>query len=572
MVKSINRAIASQFKSYPHFERHSPPSLTHLLTSVPSRISTRPFYFKYNCYDQASYGPLVMAELIDVLSTNNVSMLKTEISRCVGACNHNVLWPGFVPSRLLDIGADGAENDSLRLITRGDIISKTSWIAPSEHVKYAALSYCWGRPCDAQKQCKTERKSLKERLHAIPFIELTPVLRDAVIVARRLSIPYLWADSLCIIQDDTMDWENEASLMGLVYSNAHITICSLSSSTCQNGFLERPSQARKDQVEFDEMLTDWHCSSWSRRGWTFQEEKLSTRLVYFGASRIHFCCGNWIYTENHPTSSEVYERSIIDMGRDGLRNDRVQLLMDFWTWNLVPQFSRREFTKAEDKLPAIAGVAKYIGDVTGDDYVAGIWKSRLFVELIWCCDPLEGQLTALLAALGLNASHYIAPSWSWARFASVNRINFFFEEEETRLLKIEAKLEVSATRVGPNVYGRISDGELTMTTKVLPVLPCYCRIYRGENYNSTNGQKDSHSILCILDWSRGELDTVQQIKFALVGSYTNSEKTRKRYYGILVHPFPISGKYYRVGIFDSPVFDRDDLNFEEAEVKEIIVI
>jgi hypothetical protein len=504
-----------------------------------------------------------MAGLIDVLSTNNVSMLKTEISRCVEACNHNVLWPGFVPSRLLDIGADRAENDSLRLITRGDIISKTSWIAPAEQVKYAALSYCWGRPYDAQKQCKTERKSLKERLRAIPFIELTPVVRDAVIVARRLSIPYLWVDSLCIIQDDTMDWENEASLMGLVYSNAYITICSLSSSACQNGFLERPSQARKVQkVEFDEMLRDWRCSSWSSRGWTFQEEKLSTRLVYFGASRIHFCCGNWIYTEDHPTSSEVYERSVIDMGRDGLRNNRVQLLMDFWTWDLVPQFSQREFTKAEDKLPAIAGVAKYIGDVTGYDYVAGIWKSRLFVELIWCCDPLEGQLTALLAALGLNASHYIAPSWSWAHFASVNRINFFFREEETRLLKIEAKLEVSATRVGPNVYGRISDGELTMTTKVLPVLPC----------NSTNGQKDSHSILCILDWSRGELDTAQQIKFALVGSYTNSEKTHKRYYGILVHPFSISGKYYRVGIFDSPVFDRDDLNFEEAEVKEIIVI
>jgi hypothetical protein len=186
-----------------------------------------------------------MAELIDVLSTNNVSMLKTEISRCVEVCNHNVLWPGFVPSRLLDIGPDGAENDSLRLITRGDTISKTSWIAPSEKVKYAALSYCWGRPCDAQKQCKTERKSLKERLHAIPFIELTPVVRDAVILARRLSIPYLWVDSLCIIQDDTMDWENEASLMGLVYSNAYITICSLSSTTCQNGFLERPSQAQK---------------------------------------------------------------------------------------------------------------------------------------------------------------------------------------------------------------------------------------------------------------------------------------------------------------------------------------
>jgi len=516
---------------------------------------------------------LLMAGLIDVLSVKNVNMLKAEISRCEEFCNHNILWPGFVPSRLLDIGAEGIENDSLRLISRGDVISKATWIAPAEQVKYAALSYCWGPPLDAHKQCKTERKSLKERLHAIPFVDLTPVVRDAVVIARRLSIPYLWVDSLCIIQDDTMDWENEASLMGLVYSNAHITICSLSASTCQNGFLERPSQTREfSNVEFDEMIKDWRCSSWSTRGWTFQEEKLSTRLVYFGASKIHFCCGNWIYTEDQPTSSEVYERSIIDLGRLSLRNNRVQLLMDFWTWALVPQFSEREFTKAEDKLPAIAGVAKYIGDVTGYDYVAGIWKPRLFVELIWCCDPLEGQLTALLAALRPNAPHYIAPSWSWAHFASVNRIDFFFGEKETRFLKLEAKLEVWATRIGPNVYGRISDGELIMTTKVLPVFPCYCRIYRSENYNSTNCQKDSHSIVCVIDWSRGELDAGQQIKLALVGSYTNSERTHKRYYGILVHHSPILGKYYRVGIFDSPVFDREDLNFDKAEVKKIIVI
>jgi hypothetical protein len=213
----------------------------------------------------------------------------------------------------------------------GGIVSKTSWVAPAEQVKYTALSYCWGPPCDVKKQYKTKQKLLKERLHAIPFIELIPVVRDAVIVARRLSIPYLWVDSLCIIQDDTMDWGNEASLMGLVYSNAYITTCSLSSSTCQNGFLGRPSQARKAQkVESDEMLRDWHCSSWSNRGWTFQEENLSTRLVYFGTSRIHFCCSNRIYTEGHLASSEVYERSIRDMGKDGLRINRVQLLMNFW--------------------------------------------------------------------------------------------------------------------------------------------------------------------------------------------------------------------------------------------------
>jgi hypothetical protein len=39
----------------------------------------------------------------------------------------------------------------------------------------------------------------------------------------------------------------------------------------------------------------------------------------------------------------------------------------------------------------------------------------------------------------------------------------------------------------------------------------------------------------------------------------------------MVHATPIPGKYYRVGVFDSTESERHGLNFEEAEVKEIIV-
>jgi hypothetical protein len=35
---------------------------------------------------------------------------------------------------------------------------------------------------------------------------------------------YLWIDSLCILQDNEADWENEAANMGLVYENASYTI------------------------------------------------------------------------------------------------------------------------------------------------------------------------------------------------------------------------------------------------------------------------------------------------------------------------------------------------------------
>ncbi|KAG4433188.1 hypothetical protein IFR05_011323 [Cadophora sp. M221] len=47
---------------------------------------------------------------------------------------------------------------------------------------------------------------------------------DAIEVAKRLGLRYLWIDSVCIIQDDEEDWERESSKMADVYQNSYITI------------------------------------------------------------------------------------------------------------------------------------------------------------------------------------------------------------------------------------------------------------------------------------------------------------------------------------------------------------
>jgi hypothetical protein len=43
-------------------------------------------------------------------------------------------------------------------------------------------------------------------------------------VCRWLGVQYLWIESLCIIQDDENDWEEEASRMDAIYENAFFTI------------------------------------------------------------------------------------------------------------------------------------------------------------------------------------------------------------------------------------------------------------------------------------------------------------------------------------------------------------
>src|SRR5207248_2982479 len=58
----------------------------------------------------------------------------------------------------------------------------------------------------------------------IPLSDLPPTFRDAIAVTRTLRVRYLWIDSLCIIQDDRDDWAKESPKMGLIYTNAILTI------------------------------------------------------------------------------------------------------------------------------------------------------------------------------------------------------------------------------------------------------------------------------------------------------------------------------------------------------------
>jgi hypothetical protein len=39
-----------------------------------------------------------------------------------------------------------------------------------------------------------------------------------------------------------------------------------------------------------------------------------------------------------------------------------------------------ELSAAGDKLPALSAVAQYFAAMLGEDYLAGLWRSRLFYD------------------------------------------------------------------------------------------------------------------------------------------------------------------------------------------------
>lgn len=91
--------------------------------------------------------------------------------------------------------------------------------------------------------------------------------------------------------------------------------------------------------------------------------------------------------------------------RDQWELSRVSLLKGFkWWYQLVDMYQKREVTRAEDRLPAIGGLAAHFAQKLSAKYMAGLWEDDFQRGLLWY------RSTAVPSDLNLKA-----PSWSWAR-------------------------------------------------------------------------------------------------------------------------------------------------------------
>lgn len=136
------------------------------------------------------------------------------------------------PGRLIEVGTP---HQQPRLVNREDVQLEGG---------YAALSHCWG-PNPNFLMLKTDTESEFQR--KIPMENLPAGFRNAVITCRRLDIPYLWIDSLCIIQDFRSDWLLKSEEMFKVYLNCELNIAIDASASAHEGaFRERDSMYLQD--------------------------------------------------------------------------------------------------------------------------------------------------------------------------------------------------------------------------------------------------------------------------------------------------------------------------------------
>lgn len=352
--------------------------------------------------------------------------------------------PQPLPSRVIDTSADESHTTVKLRDTRG------------ESGTYAALSYCWGH-CS---QRTTTKSTLQEHLRGIQVSTLPATIQDAIRLCRSLDIPYLWVDSLCIIQDDSDDWHHEAAEMAAIYGRSALTITTPENNRCDESFNE--FQPTKSETECLPKLSWEHRqeeavtgtvtvrpkaltsftssigktgSPWMTRGWTLQEWLLSPRVLHCGRERVWDCYEAW-YRESCVTyTSSSGALNDTDNVRDGLAfhifarmarldpNIREGDLDTHWA-RLVEDFTSRALSREMDKMPAIAGLATEFMKhshmkALRANYLAGLWH---YLDI----HPFGGQIYPTsqvpLGLLWRRSGHehmrspttYRAPSWSWA--------------------------------------------------------------------------------------------------------------------------------------------------------------
>ncbi|KAI0837418.1 HET-domain-containing protein [Hypoxylon sp. FL0890] len=298
---------------------------------------------------------------------------------------------------------------------------------------YVTLSYRWGD--------KPLEKTLRLLRGTSSYLE-----RDAMDIAYRFGIRYLWIDRLCIYQDSAEDWNKEAGTMQSVYRNASFCISALGAEDDEGGcFSSRnPGLVAPTPIHLNGMKetfrADLEDTAWRT---AFQERLMSPRTIHFGRKQTH--------PEGFGKFAPVSDSSPLKLNKN---QDNV----DFGLWKqliatpIIPDtttdprtqlLANWSATMSLDKLVAVSGLAKDVRKGLQSirpgryQYLAGLWEDVLLETLV--C--------------------YRAPSWSWASLDGHIIIQDTFLEETTELSSL---LSADMDFFGEDDTREVKGGRLTL--------------------------------------------------------------------------------------------------------------
>ncbi|KAF2843759.1 hypothetical protein M501DRAFT_985852 [Patellaria atrata CBS 101060] len=297
-------------------ERGSEETTTTSKSSAKSRFCT--------CYTELIHN--LPSQIRDVLS-------RPDPSRWYGVEKYAYHYPVPTQPTTIDLAASAASCELCALVVRGfgsgtlvnpDPASKdvfetlNNWVAvcvrDHEECESAGDGLIPTRMIDRPPHGYiTTKGNLTRQKMGMDISAMPQTFQDAT---RGLGLRYLWIDSLCIIQDDSMDWQLESVQMASIYRNAFLVISASNSSADTKGFLRQrdtgtiifeaddgekfgldllpPRRERpRQKVRYNPISGE----PVKRRAWILQEQLLSRRTIIYSKRQIFWECLEFLKSE-----------------------------------------------------------------------------------------------------------------------------------------------------------------------------------------------------------------------------------------------------------------------------------
>ncbi|EXJ59372.1 uncharacterized protein A1O5_12253 [Cladophialophora psammophila CBS 110553] len=250
---------------------------------------------------------------------------------------------------------------------------------------------------------------------------------------------YLWADSLCLVQDNPEDFNRGIQLMGLIYEGALLTIIAANGSSADAG-LPRihgdPNRNLSPQRSEEIMpglrfaivrAVDCYlrASVWASRGWTYQEEIFSHRSIIFVNDQVYYRCRQRIWAEDtwadlKPTEQDLDEWSVswVALIQDVAFHQIVHPLDQLF--DLIEGFQLRSLTRDSDAINAVSGILQPLSKRMRTPLLEGLPSCAFDLALLFSHLHPIGQHSP-----GRRRCEF--PSWSWAGWVGNTHWNAFHE-------------------------------------------------------------------------------------------------------------------------------------------------
>lgn len=435
--------------------------------------------------------------------------------KCIAECAHSHQYcqsqrnDSFLPTRLI----------SLRRVANRYYVRLQSHDSIPPGSPYTALSYCWG---DFEPACMTTAQTVDENMESIPWTKLPRTFQDAAKFTLSLGVHYLWIDSVCIIQKDQKDWQQEAGKMYAIYKNSFLTLAALSGPDSTYGLRLTPvkesltpvAQLRNAQNTWTLYLRSLHyldseCGDdhdlvgvhypLLDRAWTYQERIVSPRIVFFTESEmIYQCLGDVqcecgdaqggrrrtdqlllkkaqivVNTSGSPhlalpnVGNNTWNRSneaFINSMDTAVTKDRASKIA--WTWRneVVPEYSNLEIHLPRDRLPALGAIAEQFNNVRPSDlYLAGLWSGTLLEDLLWTCSSWSTDPPQRKEKLHRP---FNLPTWSWASL----RNPIGYHQLDCNISPKATVVEAHCSYTEGNIFGVLEHSRLVLNGRTLPCM------------------------------------------------------------------------------------------------------